>query len=219
MTQLEQRLQEELPNLNQLMQQCQHKQKDGNIEIVKFVTEVTQKLDKYRPIIPPNPGSSPDLITRHVNDQELTHLFGELAMETTPQVNPPLPPKRNNSPASPAIDVRIISSFTRNKTRVATVGIDKACLWYLDGTDISLVKSNGKVIQDINTDFNMYDAAVSKSGDLLVTEWRGKKVKKFIGNNTFTNIYAAEYGYKTLGITVTEKGMFWLGCIRRRTAR
>ncbi|KAJ8316047.1 hypothetical protein KUTeg_006061 [Tegillarca granosa] len=63
-----------------------------------------------------------------------------------------------------------------------------------------------KVIQGINTDFDVFDAAVSASGDQLVTVCWGYKVKKLTSYKTFTDIYTTADGYHTLGINVTDTG-------------
>ncbi|KAJ8298788.1 hypothetical protein KUTeg_022848 [Tegillarca granosa] len=175
MTELEQRLQGEMSDMNHLIQQCQHKQKDGNIEMVKFVTDVRQKVDKYQSCDIPDPVSPPKLITRSVDAQELEDLFGQLGMMTAQTVILSIQHNRNISSASLDMDVKIVSSFNSDKTHVVTTGNDQAWLWCWGGRDISLVTSNGKVLQNIKTDFEISDAAVSKSGDLLVTACIGNK--------------------------------------------
>ncbi|KAJ8299302.1 hypothetical protein KUTeg_023362 [Tegillarca granosa] len=193
MTELEQRLQGEMSDINPLIQR-QHKKTDGNIEMVKFVTDVTQKVDKYQSCDPPNQVRPPKLITRNVDDQELKDLFGQLGMITTLTVNPS---------ASP---VKIVSSFTGKQNHVVTTGNNQAWIWCWRGKDISLVTSDGEVLQNINTDFDVFNAAVSTTGDLLVTVCMGNKVKKLTRNNTFTDLYTAADNYQTQGITVTDTG-------------
>lgn len=218
MTDLEQRLQEEMSDINQLIEQCERKQKERNIEMVKFVTDVTQRLDKYRSCDPPDPVHPPDLITKQIDDQELKVLLGHLdmktmpkldqplSMKTTPKLNQPLPMKKTIPSASPVMNASIINSFDSERSHVVTTGDDQAWLWSHIYKGLSLVTSDGKVIQDINTDFGVSDAAVSMSGDLLVTERNGNKVKKLTRHNTFTDIYTAAGGYDTRGITVTDTG-------------
>ncbi|KAJ8321382.1 hypothetical protein KUTeg_001064 [Tegillarca granosa] len=206
MTELKNRLQREMTDLNRLLQQCEEKQGNKNKEIVQFVTDVKRKMENYRPYDPPDIACPPDFITRNVNDQELKDLFGQLDTKTASKVNPPSPQNRNIPLTSPVINAKIVSSFTSDKRRVVTAGNDQAWLWNFGDQCLSLVTSDGKVIQDINTDFEVFDAAVTTSGDLLVTEWSGNKVKKLTSYKTFTDIYTAAEGYYTQGITVTDTG-------------
>ncbi|KAJ8321387.1 hypothetical protein KUTeg_001069 [Tegillarca granosa] len=206
MTEFKKSLQIDMTDLNQLIQECEVKEGNKNKEIVQFVTDVKQKMEKYRPCDPPDVGCPPDFETRNVNDQELKDLFGQLNSKSALIVNSPLPQNRNIPSAILVIDAKIVGSFTSDKTRVVTTGYDQAWLWIAGCKGISLVTSDGKVIQDINTDFGVVEADVSASGDLLVTVCWGYKVKKLTSHKTFTDIYTAAEGHYTQGITVTDTG-------------
>ncbi|KAJ8321579.1 hypothetical protein KUTeg_000870 [Tegillarca granosa] len=168
MTEREERLKEIMSELNQLIQQCERKLKERNIEMVTFVSDVMQRVDKYTPCKQPHK-SPPNLITRDEDDQELKDLLGHLDMRTKQEVNKPLQLNRNIASALLTIDVKIIS----------------------------IISIPG---------FNVYDAAVSTTGDLYVTEFGGITVKKITRDNKFTDIYTARGNYVTQGITVTDTG-------------
>ncbi|KAJ8311009.1 hypothetical protein KUTeg_011454 [Tegillarca granosa] len=207
MTELEQRLKEEMSDLDQLIQQCERKQRQRNIEMVQFVRDVMQRVDKYTICDQPDYISPPNLITRYVDHPELKDLFGYLDIKTKKEViHPLLQLNRNDSIAIPVIDVKIISSFTSEKACVVTTGNDQAWLLKCGERGISLVTSDGNVIRNINTDFNVFDAVVSKSGDLFVTEHSSNKVKTITRDNRITEIYTARDDCETRGITVTDTG-------------
>ncbi|KAJ8316041.1 hypothetical protein KUTeg_006055 [Tegillarca granosa] len=198
MTELKNRLQKEMADLNQLIQECEGKQGNENIGMVQFVTEVKKRLEKY---------GSCDLIDA-ANSKDL---FGQLGTKTATTVNSPLPQNRNIPIATSVMNAKIVSTFTSDKTHVVTTGNNQAWLLNSGGRKITLVTSYGKVIKYINTDFGVYDAAVSASGDLFVTVYWGNKVKKLTSHKTFTDIYTAADDYETRGITVTDTGHVLVG--------
>ncbi|KAJ8310990.1 hypothetical protein KUTeg_011435 [Tegillarca granosa] len=105
MTELEKRLKEEMSDLNQLIQQCEIIQTERNIEMVQFVTEVMQRVEKYTLCDQPDDISPPNLITRDVDDQELKDLFGRLDIKTQPDVTQPLIQLNRSVPSAiPAIE-------------------------------------------------------------------------------------------------------------------
>ncbi|KAJ8311002.1 hypothetical protein KUTeg_011447 [Tegillarca granosa] len=184
MTELELRLKEEMSDFNQLIKKYESKQRQRNIEMVQFVTDIMQRLDKCIQGEQPDEVTPPKLISRDVDDQELKDLFGHIDMKTV-------------------IDVKIISSFSTNKSRVVTTVNDQAWLWTYG---VSLVTSDGKIVQNIRTDFKVFDDAVTTSGDLLMTERKGNKVKKITDDIRIEEIYTAGDNYETRGITVTNTG-------------
>ncbi|KAJ8311001.1 hypothetical protein KUTeg_011446 [Tegillarca granosa] len=206
MAKLEQRLKEEMSNLNQLIQQCESKRIERNIEMVQFVTDVMQQVDKYTLSEQLDDVSPPKLITRDVYDQKLNNLFGHLDIRTKSDFNHPLQLNRNIEPAISAINAKIISSFSTINSRVVTTGNDQAWLWRFGFSGISLITSDGEVIQNIHTEFRIGDAAVCTSGDLLVTKWAGNIVKKIIRDISIKDIYTARDNYETRGITATDTG-------------
>ncbi|KAJ8316048.1 hypothetical protein KUTeg_006062 [Tegillarca granosa] len=206
MTELKNKLQREMADLNQLIQECESKQGNENIGMVQFVTDVKKRLEKYGSRDMIDVACPPEFIAGPVDDQELKNLFGQLGTKRATTVFPPLPQNRDIPLTSPVIDAKIVGSFTSDKTRIVTAGNDQAWLWRRFHTGLSLVTSDGKVIQDINTDFTVFDAAVTTSGDLLVTVCWGNKVKKLTSHKTFTDIYTITDGYKTRGINVTDTG-------------
>ncbi|KAJ8316043.1 hypothetical protein KUTeg_006057 [Tegillarca granosa] len=185
--------------------------------MVQFVTDVKQKLEKYGFCDPIDVARPPELISRPVDDLELKNLFGQLFTKTATTVFPPLPQNRNILLSSPVIDAKILSSFTCNKNGVVTTGNDQAWLWSWGKRGLSLVSSDGKAIQDINTNFEVCDAAVSTSGDLIVTVWNGNKVKKLTSHETCTDIYTAVD--ETRGITATDTGNVLVGLYRRNASK
>ncbi|KAJ8321381.1 hypothetical protein KUTeg_001063 [Tegillarca granosa] len=206
MTELKKRLQGEMTDLNQLIQQSEGKLENKNIGMVQFLTDVKRRMEKYRPCDPLDVACLPDFITRNVNDEELNDLFGQLDTKTVQtEQTPPVSKNRNILLTSPVIDAKIVGSFISDRTRVVTTGNDQAWLWNGGDNVISLVKSDGKVIRDINTNFELCDAAVSASGDLFVTALTGNKVKKLTNHRIFTDIYTAADCYETRGITVTDR--------------
>ncbi|KAJ8316248.1 hypothetical protein KUTeg_006262 [Tegillarca granosa] len=208
MTELKNRLQKEMADLNQLIQECEGKQGNENIGMVQFVTD---RLEKYGSCDLIDAACLPELIARPVVDQELKDLFGQLGTKTATTVNSPLPQNRNIPIATSVMNAKIVSTFTSDKTHVVTTGNDQAWLLNSGGRNITLVTSYGKVIKYINTDFGVYDAAVSASGDLFVTMCIGNKVKKLTSHETFTDIYTAADDYETRGITVTDTGHVLVG--------
>ncbi|KAJ8310988.1 hypothetical protein KUTeg_011433 [Tegillarca granosa] len=206
MAKLEQRLLKEMSDLNQLIQQCESKQGQRNVEMAQFVTGIMQQVDKYTYCEQPDEESPPNLITRDVDDQELKDLFGHLDMRRNPEVDHLLQLNTKVPTAIPVIDVKIISNFTSENTQVVTKSNDQALLWRCGERGISLVTSDGDVIQHIHTDFCVYDAVVSTSGDLFVTEDGGNTVKKITRHNLITDIYTEQYKYMARGITVTVTG-------------
>ncbi|KAJ8310994.1 hypothetical protein KUTeg_011439 [Tegillarca granosa] len=193
MTELEQRIQKEMSDLNQLIQQCERKRIERNIEMVQFVTDVMQRVDKYTICNQQDDINPPNLITRDVDDQELKDLFGHLDLKTKPEVMQSLLQIHRNVPPS-------------FPTRVVTTGNDQAWLWKCGGSRLSLVTSDGKIVQNIRTDFKVFDAAVSTSGKLFVKKEDGNKIKKITRDNRITDIYTARDNYITRGITVTDTG-------------
>ncbi|KAJ8310985.1 hypothetical protein KUTeg_011430 [Tegillarca granosa] len=206
MEKLEQKIKEEMSYLNELIQQCESKQKERTIEIVQLVTDVMQRVDKYTPNEQPDEISPPNLVTRDVADQELKDLFGHLDMKTKPEVDQSLQMKIYDPSTIPDIDFKIISSFTSEKNHVVIESYGQAWLWSIFERGISLVTSDGKVMQNINTNLDVFDATVSTSGDLFVTENGGNTVKKITRDNRITHIYKTRDGYVTKGITVTDTG-------------
>ncbi|KAJ8311007.1 hypothetical protein KUTeg_011452 [Tegillarca granosa] len=128
------------------------------------------RVDKYTPNEQPDEISPPNLVTRDVADQELKDLFGHLDMKTKPEVDQSLQMKIYDQSTIPDIDFKIISSFTSEKNHVVIKSYDQAWLWSIFERGISLVTSDGKVMQNINTNLDVFDATVSTSGDLFVTE-------------------------------------------------
>ncbi|KAJ8316249.1 hypothetical protein KUTeg_006263 [Tegillarca granosa] len=211
MTELKNGLQKEMTDLNQLIEQCEEKQRNENIGMVQFVTDVKKRFEKYRSRDLIDAACLPELIARPVVDQELKDIFGQLGSKTATTVNPPLPQNRNIPIATSVMNAQKVNTFTSDKTHVVTTGNDQAWLLNSGGRNITLVTSYGKVIQDINTDFGVYEAAVSASGDLFVTMCIGNKVKKLTSHETFTDIYTAADDYETRGITVTDTGHVLVG--------
>ncbi|KAJ8316040.1 hypothetical protein KUTeg_006054 [Tegillarca granosa] len=217
MTELKKKLQREMADLNQLIQECESKQGNENIGRVQFVTDVKKRLEKYGSRDMIDVACPPEFIAGPVDDQELKNQFGQLGTKRATTVFPPLPQNRDIPLTSPVIDAKIVSSFTCYKNGVVTTGNDQAWLWSWGKRGLSLVTSDGKVIQDINTNFEVCDAAVSTSGDLIVTVWNGKKVKKLTSHETCTDIYTA--ADETRGITVTDTGNVLVGLYRRNDSK
>ncbi|KAJ8313939.1 hypothetical protein KUTeg_008500, partial [Tegillarca granosa] len=210
-TELKERVDGERSDLNHLIKQCEGNQRNRNIKIVQFVTTMQQELDKYRPYDLLDSVSPPSLITHHVDDQELTYLFGHLDTKNIITINQPLSLNRNNKPTNQFRKVNTVRQFYSRMKHVVTTGNNQAWLWCRGSRDLSLVTSNGKVKHNINTEFDLCDASVSSSGEILVTEWGGKKVKKLTTNNTFTDIYTASDFYQTRGITITDTDKVFVG--------
>ncbi|KAJ8313938.1 hypothetical protein KUTeg_008499 [Tegillarca granosa] len=203
MTELKERVHEERSDLNQLIQQCEGNQRNRNIKIIQFVTTVTQELDKYRLYDLPGSVSPPSLITRHVDNQELKYLFGNLHTKNITTINQPLSMNRIIALKNPFRKVNIVDRFVSKMKHVATTGNNQAWLWCRGSRDLSQRHQ-----MNINTDFDLCDAAVASSGEILVTELGGKKVKKLTTINTFTDIYIAPEFYQTLEITTTDTGNY-----------
>ncbi|KAJ8318906.1 hypothetical protein KUTeg_003997 [Tegillarca granosa] len=203
MKELKNRLHEEMSELNQLIQQSEGKHRNKNIGMGQSVTELKRRMEKYRSFVLPGEACPPDLITRHVDDQELKDLFGQLGTKT---VNPPLPQRRKMRSGRLVMDAKIVSRFTSDQTSVVTTGNDQAWIWNFNDRHMSLVTSDGEVIQCINTEFDVCDAAVSTYGDLLVTVCNGNKVKMLTKHKTFTDVYTAADDCLTGGITTSDTG-------------
>lgn len=121
----------------------------------------------------------------------------------------PVPQSRHvtTSTSPQTTDVKLFGSFTFIWNRVEAVrGKDQAWSWMWGETGIYLETSAGKTKQTVRSEFNIYDAAVSLSGDLLVSVHKGYTVKKHKRGNTFKDIYKAEPGHEPRGITVTNTG-------------
>lgn len=107
-----------------------------------------------------------------------------------------------------SLTMEILSSFALcNNNVTAAVSQNEAWFGWCGYRGVNLVTRNGEKIMTVETgnDF-VCDMAASRSGQLLVSSYRGHHVKKLnTDGHSFADIYKSDAGKETHGITVNHE--------------
>lgn len=201
MKKTEKLLNEDSTKLRQLIEKCHELLKKPNTDMFQLVSDIKLKLDQFIPCEPPGPINPPMLITEDINQDNLKVIFGKLDKEERDE-------KHSIHTIPPDTDVRVISKFSAwsAKDIVTTVNENQAWMGSHGYDGLTMTTLDGHVIQTVDTDFGLFDLAMTKSDvkKLIVTTMYGGRVKMLAPDNQFIDIYVAPNHCKTQGLTVTD---------------
>lgn len=194
-------LHEDATKLKQLIGKCHEMLKKPDADMIQLVTDMKHKLDQFIPCEPPGPINPPVLITEDTCLDNLKAIFGKLDKEERDE-------KHSTHSKSQDTNVRVISKFSAwsAKDIVTTVNENQAWMGSHGYDGLTMTTLEGHVIQTVDTDFGLFDLAMTKSdaSKLIVTTMYGGKVKMLAPDNKFIDIYVAPNHCKTQGLTVTD---------------
>lgn len=189
----------ELSSLKELIQKSKMLSKTKTIKILKYVGELKQKLEKFQSFDTPQQACPPDFVAKEAN---VVDIFGSLDLEEEKASDFEM------SLSPPISNAKVLKRFSTltPKNIVVTFNGNLAWLGKCGQGDVTMVTESGLIIDEIKTDFDVYDLAVTKNEhELLATTFQSNKVKKLKGEKTFIDLYAAPKYHNAKGITVTNE--------------
>lgn len=193
-------LQKSVYNLKSLIKECEIKDKNNKVEFVRFVSDVATRMEDYKSCLAPDPLTPPVFVKQTTDSKTINDMFGYL--ESEEEKGSDFDMTYDNKIST---KVKIKSEFSlQNVNIVAAINEDEAWVGCWGRSDVVLVSKEGKVIEYVSTNFDIYDMAVNTTGVLLATVCEGDRIKAISKGEICEDLYIAPDSYQTRGLTVTD---------------